>query len=360
MPIGVLAPAMCLVIVLVQRVAPFERVWLFLLPLYFAVASGGIARLPGAGRSTMLVGGLLAAVSLGATTLTSGSILSSTETGVFPDAQAVTHTLSGVLASDDAVVTTLPASLPELQYYFAREGMPIDALVRPPAEARNLFVIAAPGASPTVAGWGDPHELQRFPGSVLLMLSRAQGWGTTNHGLPNVFSESNASCGSIFSPWRADQVCRRRFVCGNGEVSSRRAIAIGLDGPQVARELVTLVALPERVAVLAFAIHPQRQRRVGGEPGQEDLRGRTGLHHPGVDEEMWAVRRPGRHRHVRRECPAVDGLRQRNRVGTRAGLTRHAEKIPSALSCPDWLAWVCRRRPGPSLDIARGLARTQS
>ena len=26
---------MCLAIVLVQRVAPFERVWLFLLPLYF-------------------------------------------------------------------------------------------------------------------------------------------------------------------------------------------------------------------------------------------------------------------------------------------------------------------------------------
>ena len=45
MPLGVLAPAVCLVIVLVQRVAPFERVWLFLLPLYFSVASGGLSRL---------------------------------------------------------------------------------------------------------------------------------------------------------------------------------------------------------------------------------------------------------------------------------------------------------------------------
>ena len=44
----------------------------------------------------------------------------------------MTHTLSSVLASDDAVLTTLPASLPELQYYFAREGLRIDALVRPP------------------------------------------------------------------------------------------------------------------------------------------------------------------------------------------------------------------------------------
>ncbi len=121
-----------------------------------------------------MVGGLLAAASLGFLTLTSGSILSSTETGVFPDAQAVTHSLSAVLASDDAVVTTLPASLPELQYYFPREGMRIDALVRPPAEAHGVFVIAAPGASPTVPGWGDPREVQRFPGRVLLMLSRAQ------------------------------------------------------------------------------------------------------------------------------------------------------------------------------------------
>src|SRR6202011_1520416 len=31
--LGVLAPALCLAMVLVQRVAPFERVWLFLLPL---------------------------------------------------------------------------------------------------------------------------------------------------------------------------------------------------------------------------------------------------------------------------------------------------------------------------------------
>jgi Dolichyl-phosphate-mannose-protein mannosyltransferase len=174
-PPGLLAPAVCLAIVLVQRVAPFERVWLFLLPLYFSIASGGLARLlearrlPGYGFGSAVVGCGLAAV-LGYTTLSSGSILASTETGTFPDAQAVTHTLSSVLASNDAVLTTLPASLPELQYYFARQGLQIDTLVRPPSEAHNLFVIAAPGASPTVDGWGKPHELQRFPGAVLLQL----------------------------------------------------------------------------------------------------------------------------------------------------------------------------------------------
>src|SRR5205085_11539557 len=43
-PPGLLAPVVCLVLVVLQRVAPFERVWLFLLPLYFAVAAAGLAR----------------------------------------------------------------------------------------------------------------------------------------------------------------------------------------------------------------------------------------------------------------------------------------------------------------------------
>jgi 4-amino-4-deoxy-L-arabinose transferase-like glycosyltransferase len=175
LPIGLLAVAVCLAIVLVQRVAPFERVWLFLLPLYFAIASGGLARLLEVRRlpsfSTPVVSAVLAGV-LGFATLTSGSILSSPETGAFPDAQAVTRGLQAVVAADDAVLTTLPASLPELQYYFARAGMRIDTLVRPPAEARNLFVIAVPGAMPTVAGWGDARELERFSGSTLVQLSR--------------------------------------------------------------------------------------------------------------------------------------------------------------------------------------------
>ena len=176
-PLALLAPAVCLAIVLVQRVAPFERVWLFLLPLYVSVASGGLSRLletprlPGQRFSGAVFGSVLAGF-LGYATLTSGSILSSPETGTFADAQAVTRALQPVLASDDAVLTTLPASLPELQYYFARDGMRIDTLVRLPADARALFLIAAPGSSPPVAGWGDPQELKRFSGSVLLKLSR--------------------------------------------------------------------------------------------------------------------------------------------------------------------------------------------
>jgi hypothetical protein len=154
--------------VLIQRVAPFERVWLFLLPLYLTIAAGGLAR---------FVDGRFLAVAFGVVlsfvTLSSGSILSSTETGVFPDAEAVTQALAPRLAPDDAVMTTIPASLPELQYYFPRAGLSIDTLVRSPDEAQNLYVIAPPAAPPAISGWRVASEIARFGDADVYELSRA-------------------------------------------------------------------------------------------------------------------------------------------------------------------------------------------
>lgn len=167
--LGLLALGVCLVMVLLQRVAPFERVWLFLLPLYLTIAAGGLAGFVD-GRILAAAFGLV----LGFVTLTSGSILSSSETGTFPDAEAVARTLGPRLAPDDAVQTTLPASLPELQYYFPRYRLPTDVLVRSPDEAQNLWVIAAPDDLPSVAGWPDVMEVQRFGGSTLYELRRGR------------------------------------------------------------------------------------------------------------------------------------------------------------------------------------------
>jgi hypothetical protein len=166
-PVGVLAPLACLLMVLVQRVAPFERVWLFLLPLYFSYAAAGLARFVDGRLLGVVFGGVM-----GYVTLTSGSILSSTETGVFPDAEAVTQTLAPRLAPDDAVRTQLPASLPELQYYFPRYGLPIDVLVRSQQEAQNLWLIVAPGSAPSIDGRPNSSEVARFTGADLYELRR--------------------------------------------------------------------------------------------------------------------------------------------------------------------------------------------
>ena len=162
--------------VLVQRVAPFERVWLFLLPVYLALASAGLVRL-GRGRVpdvavpgvAVVLAGVMAYASL-----TSGAIRTSPETGFFPDAEAIAGTLRGRLSADDAVVCAVPAAEPQLAYYFARLGLPPAVLVRQPEQARRLYVVAAPNDPPVVPGWSRPTEIARFAGSVLLALERVE------------------------------------------------------------------------------------------------------------------------------------------------------------------------------------------
>ena len=104
--------------------------------------------------------------------LRSGSVLRSTETGTFADAEAVAYSLRGRFGSGDAVVTTLPTSLPELQYYFPRAGLSIDALVRPPEQARHVYVVAPLGSLPVIAGWPTGTQIERFGGSSLFVLER--------------------------------------------------------------------------------------------------------------------------------------------------------------------------------------------
>jgi hypothetical protein len=161
-------------VVAIQHVVPFERVWLFLLPLYFILACAGLPRVdvPRWAGSTAAIG---LACLLGALVLRSGSILTSQETGAFPDAAAVADQLQGKLAPQDAVVTRLPASLPELQYYFHAKGLPPATLVQPPEDAPHVFVIEpADSSSPGLHGqeWQSPIEEARLSGSVIYRFDR--------------------------------------------------------------------------------------------------------------------------------------------------------------------------------------------
>ena len=176
-PLAVLAVGVCLGLVVIQRVAPFERVWLFLVPLYLVLASGGLMSLvsglaPRWATSTAVIG---LACLLGALVLRSGSILRSQETGAFPDAAAVADDLGGQLGPTDAVLTSVPASLPELQFYFHARGLPTASLVRPPEEAQRVFVVTpADSGRPGLpsADWQTAVEESRFSVSVVYRLDR--------------------------------------------------------------------------------------------------------------------------------------------------------------------------------------------
>jgi hypothetical protein len=167
-PLMAAALVACLPILVAQRVVPFERVWLFLLPAALLTASAGLVwllSLVASKRLDALVSalGVGATLGLGLLVVQSGSILRSDETGSFPDAQAVTGLLAGRLAPDDSVVTSIPASLPELQYYFRRDGLDAAALVRRPAAGGHVYLVVTADAPPPA----DASPLATFPSAVV-------------------------------------------------------------------------------------------------------------------------------------------------------------------------------------------------
>jgi hypothetical protein len=165
----VVAPLIaCLPILVAQRVVPFERVWLFLLPVVLLTAGAGLVWLLSRIATKQLDAlvsalALLATLGLGLLVVQSGSVLRSDETGSFPDAEAVTSLLAGRLAPDDSVITSIPASLPELQYYFHRDGLDAAALVRPPAAGGHVYLLETPDAPPPA----NASPLARLPTAVV-------------------------------------------------------------------------------------------------------------------------------------------------------------------------------------------------
>jgi hypothetical protein len=132
-PLIVAVVSWLVAVMLVQRVVPYERVWLFLLPLYLAMAiAGGVGLVswlaPRTARytSSIATGLAVAAVLLlGAIGLTTQSVYYSEETGTLRDAEAITMLLRERLQPGDKVLATETSEAP-LYYYFRRSSMPFD------------------------------------------------------------------------------------------------------------------------------------------------------------------------------------------------------------------------------------------
>ncbi|MGH7277908.1 MAG: glycosyltransferase family 39 protein, partial [Candidatus Rokuibacteriota bacterium] len=116
----------------VQRVAPFSRTWLYLLPLFLGASAAGIVyaldRLPSdRARSIVSVAVPIASVAVaGALSLAvvrSGAVLRSASTGAAPDAEEITAYLAGRLRTGDRVAAIGP-QLQTLRFSFRLEGMP--------------------------------------------------------------------------------------------------------------------------------------------------------------------------------------------------------------------------------------------
>jgi hypothetical protein len=173
----------CAGLVLVQRVIPFTRVWLFLFPMTFGTAAAGLAvLLPRRGRALgapLAAAALLAALAV--TTVASRGVLRSPETGTLRAAAPMAAILRDRLGHGDAIVAALPANEP-LAYYLDREGIPPDRFMAHPGSgllrSRRLYVVVDRAEGQTLQG-----VLATFvPGPIPVPGSRPQELGRWESG----------------------------------------------------------------------------------------------------------------------------------------------------------------------------------
>ena len=122
--------------VIAQRVVPFERVWLFLLPLYLLTAAAGIlfllrplsGRVGGGEATTAIVLALVLAGSLAGNAVATQSVSESEDTSTFRDSEQVAALLVDQLRPGDKVLVAPPADA-ILEYQLSRRGLDAAELI---------------------------------------------------------------------------------------------------------------------------------------------------------------------------------------------------------------------------------------
>jgi uncharacterized membrane protein len=103
-----------------QRVIPFDRTWIFLIPLYLMLSAAGLAALLRdnfAFYSSIVV----LTVSIGLSLIRSGAVYTSTQTALAPNAEAIALYLIDILEPQDEILAPIPLDAP-IQYYLNYHG----------------------------------------------------------------------------------------------------------------------------------------------------------------------------------------------------------------------------------------------
>src|SRR6185437_12532879 len=129
-------------ILLMQRVVPFERVWLFALPLYFIISAAGLSVIASKLSSARDTGPLLAimvailATWAGVQGLARHSVLATNEgSGI----EAVAKYLKAASGANDSLISSIESNGP-LRYYLQVHGVPA-SLLAAPAKSHAFVVV---------------------------------------------------------------------------------------------------------------------------------------------------------------------------------------------------------------------------
>lgn len=136
-----------LALIVLRRVSPPQRVWLFAWPLFLGIAAAGLLvaierLLPRMSEKQWLVPAVAVtlAAAMGTATLSSGEVLQSREAGTFRDGPETAELLAPRLdGTDRVVVESHPRVI--LEYYLTEEGWSGSHLQREYSSADRLFVV---------------------------------------------------------------------------------------------------------------------------------------------------------------------------------------------------------------------------
>jgi uncharacterized membrane protein len=138
----------CIPLLLIQRVIPFMRVWLYFLPVYFGLACAGLLALPLKLDTHKRIPAFTPFIAIllvlggGWLVTQTQSPYWSTETGTFRDAELVTRYLRDELRlqPDEKVLYVHPSG-ESLMYYFGRYNVQLDHLERDYIEHLQFIVV---------------------------------------------------------------------------------------------------------------------------------------------------------------------------------------------------------------------------
>lgn len=147
-PLALSVVIFLLPILALQRVIPFTRVWLFLLPLYIGLSSAGVSYLLELVKSNC---GNYKSITFAALALTlsfwmslnlihTNSVYYSNETGTLRDAERITIFMRQYLKDGDRVLAVCPSNAP-LKYYFNKYYISDNYLIKDVKSSNRILVI---------------------------------------------------------------------------------------------------------------------------------------------------------------------------------------------------------------------------
>jgi hypothetical protein len=155
LPPAVVALAWIVPVVVAQRVVPFERVWLFLVPLYLLTSAAGIlfvlrgvAARVGSKEAVAVTIAVAAAGLLAASAVASQAVYRSEETSTFRDGEAIAALLEEELRPGDKVIAGPPGDV-ILEYLLGTDGLDPAALLywTKPEDTRRFLVVVKRGST---------------------------------------------------------------------------------------------------------------------------------------------------------------------------------------------------------------------